>query len=52
MYKQIQAFLLKEQLVAIAKGILEDMKNNYLPVFEGINVETRIAAKRLVYSGL
>jgi len=46
MYKQIQAFLLKEQLVTIAKGILEDLKIQMLPVYENINVENRIAAKR------
>jgi len=46
MYKQIQAFLLKEQLVIIAKDILADLKTYMLPVYENINVENRIAAKR------
>jgi len=47
MYKQIQAFLLKEQLINIAKAILDDLKILMLPVYENINVENRIAAKRV-----
>jgi len=47
MYKQIQAFLLKDQLINIAKAILDDLKTYMLPVYENINVENRIAAKRV-----
>lgn len=46
MCKQIQAYLLQDQLIFISKCLLDDIKTSLLPVYENINVETRIAAKR------
>jgi len=46
MCKQIQGYLLKDQLIIIIKGILEDIQINMLPVYENINVESGISARR------
>jgi len=49
MCKQIQGYLLKDQLIGIMRGILDDFKTCMLPVYENINVESGISAKRFFF---
>jgi len=47
MYKSIEDVLFREQLVDLFESIFSDLKNNYLPIFEGLNIENKLAAKRV-----
>jgi len=46
MYKNIEDVLFKEQLVDLFSTIFVDLKENYIPIFENLEVENKLAAKR------
>ena len=46
MYKNIEDVLFKEQLVALFAQIFLDLMENYIPIFENLEVENKLAAKR------
>lgn len=47
MYLAIEDFFMKEQLKRIFERVIEEMINIYLPVFDSVKVESRLAAKRI-----
>jgi len=45
-YKTIEDFLSRDQLVEIFNVIFTDIKDYYLPIFDNTNIESKLAAKR------
>jgi len=46
-YKTIEDYLSKENLIEIFNVIFSDIKDYYLPIFQATSVESKLAAKRL-----
>ena len=46
MYKNIEDILIREHLIDVFNSIFKDLKEHFIPVFEGLPIENRIAAKR------
>ena len=46
MYKNLEDVLFREQLVDLFNAVFADIKAVYVPLFEQVDVENRLAAKR------
>jgi len=47
MYKLIEDILFREHLLSIFSAVFTDIKQNFVPIFENLNVESKTAAKRI-----